>query len=433
MKKIIILATMTALAMLSFGCAMTDYGNNNAQWTALASETNTSDEGLGCIGTANGAPSDRQDGTGTKATAVTSVVASMKMLAFNTTAGPIAATSACNHSGSFNPLALTDAAGDVLVGAKQAKDWMSPLGTYAFVQEAQVFGGPGSTGLWTMGAVNGTDCGGNPGSLIKTYGGSTGRFSCVGSQVGGLYGGGGESQLVGDSQEGELGLPGTVGGIGYSNPLWDRAIYAPETIAVDTRPGAQFGSNLQATSHGRDGTFGYSTFLGALGRFGECRLNNSKVKDSEGAADLFNGEGTKVSLDSGHELIVSLELREDGMLDASIHAVGFQGDLFHVDTPLRVGVSRDLKLIEFDLESQRGTVQQIASWALTGLPRDEGGDFLIEIDQFVEELLLDIPGISLHISGAGAERLAETGTLARNHLTSPVDLGLDRRIKHLRR
>lgn len=443
MKRTFTLLALSGLvALLSFGCAMTDHTNTDVQSDNIATN-GLSVEAFGCAW-ANAADAVGETLNSPQRPVAGAGLSSWTDLVGNTPGNDVdgdtvgdpgyvyctdraVAAFACQTSNSFAAPTCGNAGP---VPAEKVQQWIGRgLASHAFISEATVFGAPGiNTGSWAMAGVKGlgsppcdpngtSDNGGGSGGGTGGGGGSTsdtvapeppqpGRkpvrivtvhtpqqttnFTCATDGTDGLEGDV-EGSLVGQGLTGGR-LPGLY----------------PEAIAIDNSNGINFGRNVRGVHsdpiNGGRYEAGFSVFLAVLGRFGEGR--HEFVMPSSGLAEFFGGEPMTMhmpTVGSNFTVTVTGELRNDGVIAATIHELGWNESKLTLNNPVDVAFSRDFRKLEFDLNNREG-VSEILSWALEAMPLDEP----IFLDGVVPELghVFD-PPIGLEISSEFIENMLE--------------------------
>lgn len=356
MKKALVLTSLAALAAVSFGCVLTDYGFANMP------VQNKSHGLIGCT------TDDRFANTQQTSEAYTREF--IRASSFNT------GCSALN-----TPVYSLDQ-----IDAQTAREWERFIATWTFFGEVINSGVP--NGTWVTAGLKDLADGSlrinnlySPDAPI-----SAPVFSCVGDGVDGRYGGP-EGVVVGD---------------GYSGRVPNLRVAC---VVIDSNAGTEFCQNIAAVSPlvASQGDGWYSTYWGLLGRAYEGRLAFTPItrRAADMAAFLAGGEQS-VTVE-GVTISARGQLNADGTWTISL--LGLRNDLASyqaVGQPLTITVNPangfKTRLIQ---HSTPETMAALADFAI------QGGLVNREIVLPAQVEGINLPNASFMISEAACRALIE--------------------------
>jgi hypothetical protein len=365
MKKALLLGSLTALAALSFGCALTDYAGQPGTATGINIPQNKSHGVLSCV------TDDRIANTQQTLEAIT------RDMLYKTSCSPDPFAPGADPTG--------------FVSAEDARDWNRFIGMFASVTGAGVSGfAPGFDGQWEMAGVKDLADGSRRiTTYMSTWTVFTGfpPFSCAfgrafrsGSAEGGVYG---ESFASGGATAPPI--PG----------------FHPETIAIDNTQG--FGdalgncTNIVAITPGVVARGGYSTYVGATGRGGEGRLFFTPISRHEGLAEFLGGQAMTAQV-GDVSVTAKGELLADGRVSATIVSLSRNGITYTAgDHPVVVTVNPGTGHPTPQVVGNPAEGVKLAQWAI-----DAGmTDRVIDLTGMqVKEFGITLPSITLTVSGS---------------------------------
>jgi hypothetical protein len=342
---------MATLAMLSVGCALTDY--------PVVTPGFNKTHGLpGCISDDRAANSQQTVERATRSLLLTAK-------------DPVTGNTICPG---FDPAFTTNT-----VNQQDARDWERFNAIYQFFGEAQVFGTGPFAGTWALSAVKDLDNGDR--RINSYYTPGTGAFSCVGAAINGRYGG----------------PQGVVDGDGYpvNGPTPRIPGWHVETIAIDrsTAITSDFCVNMVASTAFRAAA-GYSTYWSFLARAYEGRVVFSPVTRRDGLAEFLNGGS--ITAQVGEVTVMTHgALNTDGTVRVYLDGLQTETTMYRAENPVYVDVDpsnggRTIKVYPTDAEARA-----LAQFALdAGLTDRE-----IALPAMVQEFGISLPKATFFLVG----------------------------------
>lgn len=469
MRRLLASAALITMAALVSGCAMTDYCNNDA-CTDRVGDLLEEGTALGCAHSSLLPQGNAQrpvlDALGLGTSGEINVP---RFAAYNYCGNRLLPANNCQSAGTFGPPTCANPAG--LVGNDRAAMWMQNLGAQAFLAEAQVFGGPMSTGTWVMGGVKqlhvvcdpatgdpivppggggggGVTCGNNDQKVVICHRppGNPGNQHdlCVGpsaecahlvnheDDTSGYCGapppppGGGDPPGWKSLRLSTFGTPapGVTGSFSCSATNFDGNDASTEgQLMGEGFPGGRIpGLQLQVVAidngvgvqFGRnirawtpDFDTGFNVFVGGLGRFGEGR--NRLVTPSAGLQELFGGAEKTISFPGNpFQMTITAGIREDGMMDMQVHRMKWEQQEITFPTPMLMAANLSLQAWEFGRAGHEDEQTLIRARAMEWMANTMLADTeVFTLDGPIPELGLTFPGLVLNVSREGFLRMAD--------------------------
>lgn len=361
MSKPLVLATLAAASVLTFGCAATDYA-------PLSAPFNKTHGIIGCSTDDRFANSQQ-------------TLESWTRDLNSTVVGP-GGLAVC--PGGFNP-----AMSSATVGSQDARDWNRFHGTYTFFGEQQVFGTGINAGTWIMAGVKDLPDGAR--RLNTYYSPNTTVFSCVGSVVDGRYGGP-EGLIAGDALENPGAAAARIPGL------------TVESVAIDSSAtnSQEFCGNIMATTPARAAA-GYSSLWG-LARSGEGRVVFTPVTRREGGGLSSFLSGGSLTVNVGDVSFTGRgQLLEDGTVKVWLDALARGGVTYQAVEPVWFKVDPSNRFRTVETHPTDAELARLARFALDA----ELTDVPLELGQVVPELGITLPDARLVLVGDTLRRFID--------------------------
>lgn len=267
--------------------------------------------------------------------------------------------------------------------AEEAREWTRFLGTWTFQAELMNYGSGCQAGLFTTAGVKGLDDG--TVRIFTLHWGiwTTYRWTCGGLNNYVQYQVGPEASVFGDEVQGFY-PPAVAGTV--------NAPVGPWVVAIDKANGAEFQQNFAAFNFSQAGPYNCNNCMSILvstSRGYEGNLTEAPLKGAAGLAEFFNGQEAMTLNMGGLDLSFTGHLEDSGKLTLSFLSVGNGSSMVDLSNdPVRLGVnSRTWRQFTLDSAGQVKSLAKLGTWWINNMDPKQS----IHVGGYIPELGIHAP------------------------------------------